>query len=72
MKKIKWVFYDKSRPKGKWLWRLSDNGWADNICSHCGLRWNDDVDTVVDWRYCPNCGAEMQNGKKYKFITGNG
>jgi len=53
--------------KGKWLWQLADNGWADTTCSICGCTINDDIDTVIDWQYCPNCGTTMENGKKYDF-----
>ena len=42
---------------GRWLWRLSDNGWADHICSECGWTKNTDIHVRLGYRYCPNCGS---------------
>ena len=44
---------------GEWLWELADNGWADHICSKCGYTINTDIHVIVDYDYCPNCGARM-------------
>lgn len=48
---------------GKWIWKLADNGWADNICSVCGYTINDDIHVHVDYNYCPNCGADMREAE---------
>lgn len=45
---------------GKWLWELADNGWANWMCSECGYTRNVDVHIVMDWEYCPYCGAHMR------------
>ncbi len=44
---------------GRWRWELADNGWANHICSNCGYTKNTDIHVVMDYRYCPNCGARM-------------
>lgn len=44
---------------GKWLWELADNGWANHICSECGYTKNTDIHVVIDYEYCPHCGARM-------------
>ena len=44
---------------GKWMWELADNGWANWMCSKCGYTRNVDVHVVMDWNYCPYCGARM-------------
>ena len=48
------------RPKGEWIWQLADNGWVDHICSVCGYTENTDIHVSLGWKYCPNCGAEME------------
>lgn len=47
------------RKKGKWLWELADNGWANHICSKCGWTKNTDIHVSLGYSFCPNCGAEM-------------
>lgn len=47
------------REKGKWLWELADNGWANHICSKCGWTKNTDIHVSLGYNFCPNCGAEM-------------
>ena len=65
MKKIKYVpMKREEKAKGKWLWSFADNGWADHKCSHCGYTINTDIHVKVDYPYCPNCGARMENGVK--------
>lgn len=44
---------------GMWLWELADNGWANHICSECGYTKNTDIHVVMDYEYCPHCGARM-------------
>lgn len=48
------------RKRGKWLWELASNGWANHICSECGFKENTDIHVKLNWRYCPKCGAEME------------
>lgn len=51
--------------RGKWLWGLAENGWANHVCSNCGWTKNTDVHVMLGYDYCPNCGAEMSGGEKY-------
>ena len=48
------------REKGKWLWKLADNGWANHICSKCGWTKNTDIHVSLGYSFCPNCGADMR------------
>ncbi len=52
------------RKRGKWLWELASNGWANHICSECGFKENTDIHVKLNWRYCPKCGAEMIESEK--------
>ena len=38
-------------------------GWS--ACSHCGkgYLW-EDYKGVADWKYCPNCGAKIDNRRE--------
>ena len=45
--------------RGRWMYELADNGWANYMCSKCGYQRNVDVHVVMDWDYCPYCGARM-------------
>jgi hypothetical protein len=45
--------------KGKWLWDLAENGWADHICSECGWKKNTDIHVSLGYKFCPNCGCAM-------------
>lgn len=46
--------------RGKWMWELADNGWANHICSVCGYTKNTDIHVRMDYNFCPNCGAMME------------
>ncbi len=46
--------------KGKWVWELADNGWANSVCSVCGYTINHDIHCHVEDNYCSNCGADMR------------
>ena len=46
--------------RGEWIWELADNGWANHICSCCGYTKNTDIHVVLNWNFCPNCGADMR------------
>ena len=50
----------KETVKGRWLYELADNGWADHICSVCGWTMNTDVHVSLGYDYCPMCGADMR------------
>ena len=45
------------RKKGKWIKLYAGN----YKCSVCGDWWaNDDNEMVEDFKFCPNCGADMR------------
>lgn len=52
--------YEQQPKIGYWKWQLADNGWADHICSECGFKHNTDIHVTLNWKYCPNCGADMR------------
>lgn len=45
----------------KWGYEFAINGWKDVSCSNCNFTINVDVHCSVDYNYCPNCGAKMDN-----------
>ena len=48
---------EPERKKGKWIKLYAGN----YKCSVCGDWWgNDDNEMVEDFKYCPNCGADMR------------
>lgn len=52
------------RKVGEWIWQLSDNGWANHICSHCGFTENTDIHVRLLWKFCPQCGSYMRRKAK--------
>lgn len=44
---------------GKWLCELGYNGWTNRICSECGYTKTQISIVVMDYEYCPHCGARM-------------
>ena len=46
---------------GKWLWELGGNGWANHICSECGYTKTQISIVVMNYEYCPHCGARMKD-----------
>lgn len=44
---------------GKWINRWSGCGsvWLEQSCSECGLTFEDEPH---EYKYCPNCGARME------------
>lgn len=52
------------RPTGKWIGEYE----AQSKCSICGKNEDEFIDGWGEWetwrksRYCPNCGARMENG----------
>ena len=61
--KVKSLQERLQRKIGYWKWQLADNGWADHICSECGWKHNTDIHIKLNWQYCPNCGAKMEEKK---------
>ena len=50
---------EKEYKTGKWEIKYSKNGVIFPICSNCDYAATNWVET----KYCPNCGAEMENGE---------
>ena len=48
--------------KGKWI-AYDDDSRIAGKCSVCGWESHLYEDDVVGMSYCPNCGAEMENGE---------
>ena len=42
------------RPQGEWI----DTG-LEYKCNKCGVRYDIDITEITDFKFCPNCGAEM-------------
>lgn len=65
-------YVPKQRKKGKWI--IKDNpgtGWYRITCSECGEDVTSTAPCIgfypnakVMWDFCPNCGAEMTEGKE--------
>lgn len=47
---------EPERKKGEWI--CTDDIYEDGVCSCCGLS-EEVYEYVKNWKYCPNCGAEM-------------
>lgn len=48
------------RKKGRWL--TSDDMYETGVCSVCKCDSQEPVSyTIMMFKYCPNCGAEMEN-----------
>jgi hypothetical protein len=77
----------KERKKGEWIWEEewtpstpagpAECDYAGWVCSECGesqdeygLGW-DDPDEKPTYKYCPNCGIEMEKKRRIKhaFLT---
>lgn len=56
---------ESERKTGKWKRRIVDSGYnADWICSECGYRVKTDF---VNYKFCPNCQADMR-GEEHEDI----
>lgn len=49
---------EPARKKGKWIYKLED--WNKWTCSECGFCKRTDVHVTLGYKYCPHCGAEME------------
>ena len=59
---------EPQRKKGKWIYGESEAGNDGYYCSKCGnfVPWKYDeydIDFIKEFLFCPNCGAEMTEGK---------
>lgn len=50
---------------GIWQSNFSDNGWMDHTCTRCNYTINTDVNTWIDYDFCPGCGSPMRNGATF-------
>lgn len=55
--KIKAILLEQYRPKGRWITDIEDINYGK--CTNCG--WVGDVADNIYYKYCPNCGAEMES-----------
>ena len=46
-----------SKGNGKWVYRRANNLIIEQVCSVCGVVFEDDFSR---FNYCPNCGADMR------------
>lgn len=53
-------FVDQSKEKGHGKWLLANDG-DGKVCSICGTDYCDLVLPVLEWNFCPNCGAKMES-----------
>ena len=53
------TYHDDSEENGKWLYS-DDDGWSRCICSNCGWYKNVDVHATIGYKFCPECGARME------------
>lgn len=75
--KLKFVLDANVRPIAHGQWNGEADGYADGdpvydiwSCSCCGMYF-DEWDEMPDWKYCPNCGAQMKNKYKCTDIRGD-
>lgn len=48
---------------GKWMFEEYPDGYYSSICSNCGLHSPEEA-FLQNWKYCPNCGARMIEGRE--------
>ena len=48
------------RKKGKWIAVKIGNGDTRYTCSECGASYECDSRDAWDFKFCPNCGAQME------------
>lgn len=48
--------------RGRWEENAGYGGWGDTIyqCSECNIEFTCETGIDIDWKYCPNCGARME------------
>lgn len=59
-------FVYPERPKGKWI-EVDDNdshGWGAHRCHVCSECKDYYTTSAYEMKYCPNCGAEMEDGEE--------
>lgn len=59
------VLQEPERKTGRWVEIDFHDGtmYGFHYCSECGIRTHCTFDTPPDWKYCPNCGAKMEEEK---------
>lgn len=61
------AFFERARPRGEWIFEKANNERIDGyICSICGQAYHTKVPYFSEYKYCPNCGAKMEAGDRWK------
>lgn len=47
--------------RAKWDIYEDEHGWLRHVCTNCGYTKRTDVHVSLDWKYCPMCGAKMED-----------
>lgn len=54
---------ESNRPKGEWIKRSSVGNWE---CSLCGNDIITSEQKLANYKYCPNCGADMRGNREVR------
>ena len=60
---------EPKRKKGKWIYGEDKYGTDGYYCNKCGffVMWDYShklINYIDDYKFCPNCGKEMENGNE--------
>lgn len=54
----------ETRPQGKWIFEKANEEHTEGyICSNCKRSFHTKVPYFSEYKFCPNCGAEMRHDK---------
>lgn len=50
---------------GRWIYKGTVNSWDEMACSCCNAAFaTQDREQILDWEFCPHCGADMRGETK--------
>lgn len=53
--------------RGRWIYKGTVNSWDEMACSCCdGAFSTQDREQILDWEFCPHCGAKMDGDETIK------